>query len=455
MRTVLRILIGYIFCIWLASCSKYLEAKPDMSLSTISSLGDVQALLDDYSKLYSTGPSAGEVAGDNYYDNESTWSLLSDYQRNMYLWEDNCFNPTTNDWMDIYFRIYTCNTVLDALQRIDRTDANAGQWDDIAGQAYYYRGRGLLSGAAIWCKVYDTATADKDLGMVLRTDPDFNKISARASVKQTYSMIIGDLENPCLLLPQNVVHNIRPNKGAAYAMLARCYLAMGSFPLTKLYADSALQQNSYLMDYNDPSIIPNPSAAYPMPAFNGEIYNAEQYSSGQVLVTRARIDSFLYASYNLSDLRRTLFFKANSDGTFSFKGNYTGSSPLSSAITTAEAYLMRAEASVRLGDTTTAYNDLNKLLLHRWKTGSFTGLHGLPNNKALLDSILSERRKELLMRGVRWMDIKRLNKDGYNINLKRIINGISYELPANSLRFQLTIPEDVVSMAPSIIQNPR
>jgi hypothetical protein len=58
------------------------------------------------------------------------------------------------------------------------------------------------------------------------------------------------------------------------------------------------------------------------------------------------------------------------------------------------------------------------------------------------------------MRGTRWTDIKRLNKEGAGISLKRNVNGNSYILPANNLRFALPLPDDIVSLS-GMQQNPR
>jgi len=71
-----------------------------------------------------------------------------------------------------------------------------------------------------------------------------------------------------------------------------------------------------------------------------------------------------------------------------------------------------------------------------------------------LQKVLTERRKQLVMRFVRWMDIKRLNKEGASITLKRIINGQLYSLPPNSNLYALAIPEDVIVLS-GIQQNPR
>jgi hypothetical protein len=50
------------------------------------------------------------------------------------------------------------------------------------------------------------------------------------------------------------------------------------------------------------------------------------------------------------------------------------------------------------------------------------------------------------MRGLRWMDIKRLNKDGAKITLTRNVEGNTYTLPPNDLRYALPIPEEVISL---------
>ncbi len=97
-------------------------------------------------------------------------------------------------------------------------------------------------------------------------------------------------------------------------------------------------------------------------------------------------------------------------------------------------------------------NDLNTLLINRWKVDPVTGKttytsQTASDEKEALDKILLERRKELLYRGLRWTDIKRLNKLGANISLTRIINGQTFTLPPKDLRFALPIPEDVISLS--------
>ena len=71
-----------------------------------------------------------------------------------------------------------------------------------------------------------------------------------------------------------------------------------------------------------------------------------------------------------------------------------------------------------------------------------------------LTKILTERRKELPFRGLRWMDIKRLNKEGANIILVRNMNGQTYTLQPNHIRYALPIPESVIALS-GMQQNPR
>jgi hypothetical protein len=136
-----------------------------------------------------------------------------------------------------------------------------------------------------------------------------------------------------------------------------------------------------------------------------------------------------------------------------FKGSYSNYEGEFSGIATDELYLNRAECFARAGNITNALNDLNTLLIKRYKTGSFVSLTALTASAALV-LVLQERRKELVIRFTRWMDIKRLNKEGAGITIRRLVHGQLYSLSPNDLRYALPIPEDVIALS-GIQQNPR
>ena len=58
------------------------------------------------------------------------------------------------------------------------------------------------------------------------------------------------------------------------------------------------------------------------------------------------------------------------------------------------------------------------------------------------------------MRGLRWMDLKRLNEIGAGLTPKRVINNITYTIVPGDLRYALTIPEDIIDET-GMLQNPR
>ena len=203
------------------------------------------------------------------------------------------------------------------------------------------------------------------------------------------------------------------------------------------------------MDYNSLS----PDDYYPFTRFNPEVLFDNTISQASYYDTDpyyARIDSELYNSYALNDLRKDLFFRQENTG-YSFKGSYAAYS-LFIGIATDEVYLMRAESNARLGNKDAALNDLNTLMDKRWNTGTFIPFNATTSGDALT-LILQERRKELVFRNLRWMDIKRLNKEEADITLKRIIDGQTYTLPPNDNRFALPLPADIVKMT-GMPQNP-
>jgi hypothetical protein len=112
-------------------------------------------------------------------------------------------------------------------------------------------------------------------------------------------------------------------------------------------------------------------------------------------------------------------------------------------ISTAEVYLILAESHARLYHTDISLKYLNKLLMNRWRKGQFTPFTAT-NPANALALILVERQKEMVFRGQRWADIKRLNMEDPKITLKRIYNGQSFDLAPNDLRYALPIPQTII-----------
>ena len=114
---------------------------------------------------------------------------------------------------------------------------------------------------------------------------------------------------------------------------------------------------------------------------------------------------------------------------------------------------MMAESYMKKNKVELGLTYLNELMSNRWKVGYFIP-YSVDNSTLGIDLVMSERRKELLTRGLRWADLKRMNRDGANITLKRIVKGVTYTLPPNDLRCAIAIPEDVIALS-GIKQNAR
>jgi len=77
------------------------------------------------------------------------------------------------------------------------------------------------------------------------------------------------------------------------------------------------------------------------------------------------------------------------------------------------------------------------------------------NHAAALEVILRERRKELIFRGLRWYDLKRLNLSAAtSTTLSRTVAGQTYSLLPNSNAYVFPIPLDVIERG-GLEQNPR
>jgi len=429
-----------------------LDEKPNKKLVVLSSVKDAQALMNNTSVFITPHPTSGEFAAGDFYLLTEDWQSLSwQSHRQSYIWGDHVFDDMErNDWSMPYVAVYNANIILEAIANGEIKQGTQREIADVKGQALFYRSYAFYSLLQLFAKAWDNTTSKSDLGIPLRLSSNFNNPVGRSTVEVCYEQIINDLQESVSLLNETTVLKTRPSKTAAHAFLARVYLNIGRYELAQVAASAALIANSQVIDYN----ALDASAEFPFALFNDEVIYHVRLWNFLPYPPAAKIEQDLITSYHENDLRKRLFFTDNNDGTFSYKAGYNVDDGMFNGLATDELLLIRAECFARLGNTSQALHDLNVLLAKRWKSGSFVDVTATSAEGALT-IILQERRKELLFRGLRWSDLKRLNKDArFAVTLKKTIADKEYVLPPNDNRYVFPIPSAVIKMS-GIEQNPR
>lgn len=452
-----KYLVG-IFLLAICACNKndFLDSKPKTSIIVPTSLEELRAMLDN-TGIFTASPSLGLLACDDYYLTGTTWQSLSELEHNSYTWEKDLYgaNRNADEWSIPWQQVLFCNIVLEQLAKLTPTAQQQNEWNNIKGTALFLRAYAFNSLLQNFATAYDPATAATDLGIPLKLDADIHHLLKRASVADGYNQLIGDLVQAASLLGTQVpaVTKNRPSRPAVYALLSRVFTDTRQYDKAGKYADSCLQLYATLTDYNTV----NAAARIPFSRSNEETIYYCQAVLGQLTFTSSAsttfIDTNLYRSYVPNDLRKLIFFRTLTGGNIGINWGYGGTNLPFTGLTTDEVILERAESFARAGNTAAAMSDLNTLLAKRWKKGTYQNMTA-SNAADALAKILVERRKELIWRGTRWMDLKRLNKEGANITLTRILNGQAYTLAPNSPRYVFPIPEAEIGLS-GIEQNPR
>ncbi|KEQ29119.1 hypothetical protein N180_09740 [Pedobacter antarcticus 4BY] len=434
------------------SCKKYLDVKPDKSQVVPVSLDDCQALLNNAGVLYTLYPSTAEISSDDYYLTSEVWTSLPNYRREPYLWLKNS-DVIYTDWAAAYSKVLVCNQILEVLDKIVPTQNEQQQWNRIRGAALLLRSMSFFGLAQVFAQPYEASTARQNYGIPIRLTPNLGEKTDRGTLQDTYDRIVKDMTEAISLLPSKQIVSLAdksismPAKAAAYAALARVFLVMDNFEQAFINADLSLREKGTLMDYKTINAQPT----YPIPRFNVEVLY-ETGCNALVPITYGIVNPELYNLYESGDLRKTLFFRNKGNDTYQFKGTYIPGT-IFNGLATDEMYLIRAECAARAGQVSNALVDLNTLRMSRWDT-TYVPLTANDADE-VLKMVLTERRRELLFRGLRWMDLRRLNKDSrFAQILTRSLNGQEYTLPPRDLRYTLLVPREVLERV-DIPQNPR
>ncbi len=435
-------------CLGVSSCRKYVDIKKSSAQSFVETANDCQLLMDNYELFNTNYPADGELSANDFYLDDAGYHLdrVTIEARTLYTWQPNAIRASADAWVKQYNKIYHANLVLETLATLSGPETG-----HLRGSALFLRSYALWTLAQLYIQPYSPATLQAP-GLPIHQKSDINDVPGRGTVKETYDHIVSSLQEAADLLNTTSSISSRPNKAAAYAMLARVYLSMQDYPNARINADKALALQHELLDYNTA----DPNTLTPFVRFNKEVIfqsvktREDALDPGYGEGNSAIIVPELIDSYAANDLRKSIFFKENlSDvdyttplGTFRFTGNYdpSVSSAQFNGLSVDEMYLIRAEGYARSDNAAAAMADINTLLRSRWKTGSYTD-QSAANGAQALQIVLKERRKELVMRGLRWTDLRRLQ----NETLTRIVDGTTYTLAPGDSRFTLLIPQEVIT----------
>jgi hypothetical protein len=316
-------------------------------------------------------------------------------------------------WGNSYQYIYGANAILEGLENNSKISEPVKQ--QLTGEARFIRA---------FCYFY-LANLFGDVPLILSTDYIKNAVAFRTTRNQVFEQIIADLSiaqdslSDQYLKADNTImqSRVRPNKWAAKALLARAYLFFGGWSdAIRLSTDVISQTSTYQLSFNLDSafLTSSPEAIWQLTPVDGQNTNWEAFvyiltdaPSGLLGVS---LNSELVKNFEPGDQRRLHWVDSIEVSGFKYYFAYkykqvSGIPPLEyySILRLTEQYLIRAEASARVGDLIGASTDLNTIR-------SKAGLPGITavDQASLLEAIQKERRFEFFSEwGFRWLDLKR------------------------------------------------
>lgn len=433
------------------SCKKYLDVEP-VGKTILTNVSDYDLFLNSQD-LTSSGARELNLLSDDV--DVTTIPQTPDRVEDLvYLWANQYTVDTKIPpafWGKHYGNIYRYNAVLvgiDAAGNGTERDKRRIKAEALLGRAFEY-----LYLVNLYAKPYNAATAAKDLAVPFMTSVDIaEETPPRSTVADIYDRIIRDINSAIPDLNANNTGNrFRGAATAAYSVLARTYLCMGRYEDAAKNARLALGDNPPpILDYNtitSKSAIPN-MALRPFDLYARYSTNA----SSREYPTIAFLKMF-----DVNDLRLKLFYENTGDYTYPRRGIvfFNPSGAVSNFGTGVEEMkLIIAEAAARGGRLPEALTQVNDIRKCRIKKEAYQPLAST-DAAEVMGFVMRERRLELAFKGLRWIDMRRLDAENkmpavyrYNAN-----NEVIATLAPHAVRYTLQIPLAVLQFNPTMPRN--
>ena len=426
-----------------------LDKYPDNAIpdkEAIQSVSDAnQAVIGIYASYKSSALYSGyltllpDIQADLVYAVEGFSNTYGDIWR----WD---ILATNREIEAVYSALYTtigrCNYFFESIVDLENTLTDDEQLDklqDLKGEAYFARALAYSELIKCFCKAYEPATAENELGVALISSYYNPERMIRSSLKDSYAFVISDLEKALDLVTLDETNNSPYiTKSTVKALLARVYLYMQDWEKARDYATQVIEDDylqlssaktkytSKLTHYQYMWKYDSASEIIWKVGFNTTSYGG---ALGRVFLNYDNISykpdyvpaSWALNLYDQNDLRSESFFAQKTTGyahglTWPLLVKYHGNEDfiklniyhvnMPKVFRLSEQYLIRAEAYCHLKEYTKAGKDITTLRSARYKTYGATVI-GEDN---WLETISEERVRELFMEGFRLHDLKRWHK---------------------------------------------
>ncbi|MDQ0109702.1 hypothetical protein J2T02_004846 [Chitinophaga terrae (ex Kim and Jung 2007)] len=442
-------------CLALTSCDKYLDVTPK-GKKLLTTVADYDQWLNDESLIYGAGLPFGtlNMLGDNT-DIVAITVPPRLAEELVYTWAQQFSTDLSVApifWGEHYARINQYNTVLIGID--DATAGTAGQKRSLKAEALLGRSWEYFYLVNEYGKPYDSSTAAKDPAVPFVTSNDVSQtVPGRSSVEEICQHIINDVNSAIPDLPaDNSANRFRGSKAAAYSLLARLFFYARNYTEARKNAELALANSkATMLDFNGP-----------MPSTDLLSTRSDVIYGRMVLGNSVAALDFM-RSFAPNDLRPRKLYYSTDGYTFTTRGAtifipaYVNPMLQYTNIGTSvqELKLIIAECAARSGNLATALQQLDDVRRNRFAAASYVP-YTSANQEEVLQEVLKERIHELPFSGLRWFDMRRLDKENRMgaVNRYDAAGNVIATLPPHSNRYTLQIPVQVLSFNPGMQQNP-
>ena len=409
----------------LPSCSHdWLDVEPETAVQTETSIKLLKDIEFTLNGTYSIMQNADAYSGTLMYYGDATgddMQAVSSTKRtgNYYRFNWTKDSNPTSQWALLYSIITNCNVILNNVDKMDLLESEKEESKDLKGQAFAIRGLAYFDLMRIYGYPYKKDNG-ASLGVpIVTSELKYNEKPARSTVADCMEQVISDLKSACDLMDPGFKEG-KITKWAAMCLLSRAYLYKGddanAFATAKATIEGAEEEGYQLWtnkEYPTAWSWAHEVQGETLFTLINETTDSPGYESMGYLNSPEGYDDICLTRtfYNMlkedpNDVRLKLV-NHDEENEYAYINKYQpqDKEDISDAdipvVRLSEAYLIAAEAAVKLGNNADAVKYLNPIVQRANPENSVEG------ETITLERVKTEKRKEFVGEGHRMFDALR------------------------------------------------